>query len=178
MEDGERVGVMMKNDNNILNCHACGDDFHFASGFANAADKTFCSMDCVYHIGRTTKCVSRFSVAEEIRGQEFSNMFYTCDTLQLGTQTLKVGEKIVGEDGKPAIHLTQTHAISLFRGSATVTIFQDNKPYPLELYLGRGAGDSKNIMVIPPGVPHIIENTGLVPLIMLSIYSPPTLDVC
>lgn len=150
-----------------LNCKACGKDFHFAKGYIDEAENTFCTLSCSIQIGRTTHCVSRFNLKEELAPEQFRNIFYTCDAVQLVTQTLKVGEKI-DDDGKPEIHPTQTQIFLVLAGEGTATIFQDDKPFPMHLEAG-----GKDILIVPPRVPHIIENTGTDTLSFLIIYSPP-----
>jgi len=173
-----------------LNCSACGKPAHCCSGFADRFDNVFCTKECYHQMDQATHCVARYNLREEVvkstppviklEGGPVSalvepNLFYTCDTIQLATQTLRPGQKI-DDEGKPAIHESQTQAVLVLEGLATVTVYRDGEAFPLEVG-GAGQAD-KNIIVIPPGVPHVIENKTDVPVILFSIYSPPVHTTC
>ena len=161
-----------------LNCNACGNIAHLAHGYVDLFDNVFCTKECYHQIGQTTHCVSRFDLSEELDKPDLTNNpFYTCDTLQLATQSLAVGEKIEHATiaGKPKINATQTMAMWVRRGEATVYVYQNDVPWPM---IVTPRGDEKDMIVIPPGTPHIIENTGAIPLLFFAIYSPPVLATC
>lgn len=157
-----------------LNCDACGKKTHREEGYVDLFKNVFCTKECYHQIGQKTHCVSRFNLTEQLAKGLTRNLFYTCDTVQLGTQTLQPGEKI-DDEGKPEIHPTQTQVLIVYEGEATITIYRDNEPFPF--VISDRAGESE-MMVIPPGTPHVIENTGVGALEFFTIYSPPVHTTC
>lgn len=156
-----------------LNCDRCGGKVNEETGVViGKTNKVYCQLSCYKQIGRSTNCVSRFNLNEELLTDKPLNLFYTCDTVQLGTETIKVGAKITSskDKTKPDLHPNATQVIILFEGSAMVTIYQDGQAFPM---LISDSVDEKNIIVIPPNVPHMIENVGKVDVRFMTIYSPP-----
>jgi len=158
-----------------LNCDACGKKTHVEDGYVDRFKNVFCTKECYRQIDSETNCVSRYNVQQEASKEELMNIFYTCDTLQLATHQLKTGEKLDNE-GKPEVHPSQTHALFLLQGVATITVYRDGEPWPMPLDGSVASG--KTLIVIPPGVPHTIENKGETPVILMSIYSPPVEPTC
>lgn len=155
-----------------LNCKACGNEFHYAKGFIDESRQhTFCSLDCTYQIGQTSSCVSTFNISNEMDKEKFRDVLYTCGTMQIVMQTLKKGEKIEGEDGKPRINPSQSMVMMLMSGFANVTLIKDNEPWLIEL-----DSSAKDTIVIPPGTPHIVENVDNDNLLQfVTFYSPPVI---
>ncbi len=158
----------------MFNCRACGNKFHYAKGFIDENEHTYCSLNCTYHSGQSTSCVATFDFERELEKEKRENILYTCGTMQILTARLEPGEKFTGEDGKPVIHATQTEVIFPFSDIVRVTIFRNGEAFPIDI----SPDGVKNMIVIPPGTPHIVENPGTDAVNFMTFYSPPSLTEC
>jgi oxalate decarboxylase/phosphoglucose isomerase-like protein (cupin superfamily) len=95
--------------------------------------------------------------------------------MEVATEVVPVGGRITDplDITKPHVHPNSTQMIMVLIGDANVIIYQDNEPFGMPLSGDRKTRETRDIIIIPPNVPHIIENTGSVPLVFLTIYSPP-----
>ena len=146
-----------------MKCSSCDKEAVFADKLKNV----FCTKECYFSYTKVTRPLIHYDMSELLEKQQFRNLFYTDENLQMATQTLKVGEKIgEGKDGAlPEIHPKATQVIYILSGDARVTIYSEDKTDSIDL-------DEEQLAIIPPNTFHLIENIGTARLKLLTIYSP------
>jgi mannose-6-phosphate isomerase-like protein (cupin superfamily) len=150
-----------------MKCYECGEHALISDKFLNV----FCTNECYFAYSKAVRPLLHYNLNELLVKEQFRNLFYTDENLQVATQTLKVGEKIGSDkdNASPEIHRDATQVFLLFQGTAKVTIFSEDKSDSLVI---GDAREMDQIAIVPPKTFHLIENIGKGPLRLLTIYSP------
>lgn len=156
-----------------LKCDACGKKTRRSEGYADAMRNIFCTKECYYQSdGETKACIMRFNLFKEFAKRKLHDVFYSCDKLQLHAEYLPIGEKMKDprDSSKTTINDTRTKVILLMFGKVRVTILRDDEPFNMDLVATGDEETDKNVMVIPAGTSHTIENTGLTSANLFTVY--------
>jgi mannose-6-phosphate isomerase-like protein (cupin superfamily) len=91
------------------------------------------------------------------------HILYTSDTIQLSIQRLLRNERV-----EPEIHQTQSQFIRVEEGHLEVTLWYDQTMVRRHLMKGR-----EDVIIIEPGIRHLLENKEEEPVAFYTIYAPP-----
>lgn len=153
-----------------LKCQTCGKEALMADKLKNV----FCTNECFTSYAKAKRCIPHFSLGTLLDSDEYRHIFYTDENMQMGTQTLKVGESIGRGDAltkKPEMHPTATQVLTVFRGTAKVTFYSEEKTDSITITAKEAEGN-EDMVIIPPGTYHLVENIGKKELRLFTIYSP------
>lgn len=150
-------------------CDVCGRDARKAS---TDRGEFFCTQTCFDSVKKTSHCVPFYESYEVFdQNRAFRKILYTDDKVQVVSMYLKPNEKIGDERdaNKPEVHPNATQIMRLERGIVTLTLYNDDmEPRPREMDY-----NDEDMVIIPSGKYHLIENTGASHAILNIIYSPP-----
>lgn len=91
------------------------------------------------------------------------HILYTSDTIQLSIQRLLRDESVEKE-----IHQTQSQFIRVEEGHLDVTLWYGESVVKRHLMKG-----SEDVIIVEPGIRHLLENKETEPVTFYTIYAPP-----
>jgi oxalate decarboxylase/phosphoglucose isomerase-like protein (cupin superfamily) len=155
----------------IYNCDVCGVKAHKAD---IETGKFFCTQTCFDTVEKkkAPHCVPFYDLYDVLaENRAFRKILYTDEKAQFVVMYLKPTEKIGDEAdaNKPEVHPNATQMMRVEEGEVTVTLYNDNNE-PRRRVMNY---DNVDVIIIPSGKYHLVENTGGKPAQLSIIYSPP-----
>lgn len=153
----------------MLSCDVCGGKARKAS---TDRGEFFCTQTCFDKVKKTSHCVPFYESYEVFdKNEAFRKILYTDEKIQVVSMYLKPNEKIGDERdaNKPEAHPNATQIMRIEKGTVTLTLYNDDmEPRPREMDY-----NDEDMVIIPSGKYHHVENTSTKPAILNIIYSPP-----
>lgn len=154
----------------IHRCDVCGVE---ARKVKIDTGEFFCTQTCFDTVKKKTPhCVPFYDLYDVLKENlAFRKILYTDEKAQFVIMYLKPTEKIGDEAdaNKPEVHPNATQMMRVEEGEVTVTLYNDNmEPRPRVMNY-----NNVDVIIIPSGKYHLVENTGGKPAQLSIIYSPP-----